>query len=341
RGPVELVPDGDLPVYRVSIGRSPLDRVTNRYARGRYAYPYLLTAARHLRPWLRARGRAGHGPILQAEMAYPIGALVRRAAAGLPAPGVVSLHGGDVLFAEDGSSGRSRSPTVRRELARVFAWAAAVRAMSPLLARRAVELGCPLQKVAVIPPNVGELFFPTEPVHSVRAAARAAVLAELGLPDGARLLLGSGRILPIKGFDTLIATLPEILAREPKTHLLLYGPDRDDTVEALRAQVAAAGLDAHVRLLGELPFGAQNRFLAAADLAVIPSPLDGFNKFAGEAGAPGHPIVASAAAGIADYVRDYGAGRVVPPRDAGALAGAIAALLADPEAWRAASAAAV
>ncbi len=341
RAPVAPAPDGDLPVYRVAISRHPLDRLANRVARGRLGYPYLFTAARYLRPWLRGRLAADPRLVLQAEMAYPMAALVRRALprAGLRA--VVTLHGGDVLTApEDPTYGNPRTPAVRRELERVFAWAAAVRAMSPLLARRAVELGCPPEKVVTIPLNLTEHFYPTAPLGPLRAAARAAVGAELGLPPDARLLIAGGRALPIKGFDLLLAALPAILARRPATHLLLYGPERGDTLGDLRAQARALGLADRVHFIGELPFEGQQRYQAAADLVVIPSLLDGFNRLAVEVGAHGTPIVVSTRAGVADYVREFGAGRAVPPNDPAALAGAIGDLLADPDAWRAAGAAA-
>lgn len=338
RAPVAHVDDGELPVYRVAPSRHPLDRLVNRYAGRRYGYPYLLTAARYLRPWLARQLAAG--ALLQVELAFPPGALLRRAAAGRPARAVVSLHGGDVLVAADGSYGYARAAAVREELAEVFRWAAAVRAMSPLLARRAIELGCPPEKLVVIPPNVDAAFYPERPLPAVRAEARAAVAAELGLPPDARLLLSGGRALPIKGFDTLVAALPAVIAEHPATHLLLYGPDRGDTLAALRAQVARAGLDGRVHLLGELPFTGQGRYLAAADLAVIPSLLDGFNKLGAEAAAHGTPLVVSTAAGIADYVEQYEAGHTVPPGDPAALAREIVALLSYEGEWRAASAAA-
>jgi glycosyltransferase involved in cell wall biosynthesis len=167
------------------------------------------------------------------------------------------------------------------------------------------------------------------------------VLAELGLPADARLLITSGRVLPIKGFDTLVDALPAVLAAHPTTYLLLYGPDRGGTIDALREQIARLGLDERVRLLGTLPFDGQGRFLAAADLSVIPSTLDGFNRHGVEAGAHGTPVVASTGAGIADFIVEYGAGRAVPPRDPAALAAAIVALLGDAGAWEAASAGAV
>jgi glycosyltransferase involved in cell wall biosynthesis len=342
REPVLAVPDGDLPVYRVAISRTLLDRVANRYARTRFIYPYLITTARYLRPWLRAQLAADPAIIVQGEMAFPMGALLRRALVGTPARSVVTLHGGDVLQADDGSSyGYAWSPAVQRELRAVFGWVGGVRAMSPLLARAAERFGCDPAKIATVPLNTSAHFYPNEPLSPLRERSRRAALAELGLPEDARILLASGRVLPIKGFDTLVDALPAILAAHPATYLLLYGPDRGGTSDALRAQVAALGLAAQVRFLGTLPFDGQGRFLAAADLSVIPSTLDGFNRTGIEAGAHGTPIVASTGAGIADFVRDYGAGRAVPPRDPAALATAISALLADRAEWAAASAGAV
>ena len=64
-----------------------------------------------------------------------------------------------------------------------------------------------------MPLNVSEGFYPTTPLPELRAASRRAVLQELVLPDDARLLITSGRVLPIKGFNFLVDALPAILAR--------------------------------------------------------------------------------------------------------------------------------
>jgi glycosyltransferase involved in cell wall biosynthesis len=340
--PIAYVPDGDLPVYRVAISRGIRDRLANRYARTRLVYPFLLTAARYLGPWLRARLATDPDLVLQAEMAFPLGAVVRRALGGTATRTVVTLHGGDTLQRDDGVPyGYAWSPPVQRELRQVYGTVGRVRAMSPLLARAAQGLGCPPEKIAVVPLNVSAGFYPATPLPELRAASRRVVLAELGLPDDARLLITSGRVLPIKGFDILVDALPAILARHPSTYLLLYGPDRGGTSEELKEQVATLGLTERVRFLGTLPYDGQGRFLAAADLSVIPSLLDGFNRHGVEAGAHGTPVVASAGAGIADFVTEYGAGRAVPLRDAPALAAAISDLLADRDAWTQASAGAV
>ena len=213
REPIIYAPDGDLPVYRVAISRTLLDRVANRYAGARLVYPYLITVARYLRPWLRAQVATDPELILQGEMAFPMGALLRRTLGRTPARTVVTLHGGDVLQADDGSAyGYAWSPAVQRELRAVFGWVGGVRAMSPLLARAAEGFGCPPEKIATVPLNVSANFYPDEPLPGLRERSRRAVLAELGLPDDARILLASGRVLPIKGFDTLVAALPAVLA---------------------------------------------------------------------------------------------------------------------------------
>ena len=46
---------------------------------------------------------------------------------------------------------------------------------------------------------------------------------------------------------TLVAALPAVLAAHPTTHLLLYGPDRGGTIDALKAQGGELGLTERVR----------------------------------------------------------------------------------------------
>ena len=67
-------------------------------------------------------------------------------------------------------------------------------------------------------------------------------------------------------------------------------------------------------------------------VAVVPSFFEGFGFPASEAMACGVPVIANAAGALPEVVGTGNeAGRLVPPRDARALAGAIADVLADPE----------
>ena len=64
---------------------------------------------------------------------------------------------------------------------------------------------------------------------------------------------------------------------------------------------------------------------------MVPSFFEGFGFPASEAMACGLPVIANAAGALPEVVGTDGeAGRLVPPRDAGALAAAIQDVLADP-----------
>src|SRR6185295_16568867 len=86
---------------------------------------------------------------------------------------------------------------------------------------------------------------------------------------------------------------------------------------------------------------------AAADVIAVPSirdeagNVDGLPNFALEALASATPVVASTAGGLPQVIADGVTGRLVPERDAAALAAAIGQVLAQPEAARRMGAAAL
>jgi glycosyltransferase involved in cell wall biosynthesis len=66
--------------------------------------------------------------------------------------------------------------------------------------------------------------------------------------------------------------------------------------------------------------------MAAADLVTLPSYMEGCPNVVLEALACGRPVVASDVGGIPEILSDE-CGRLVPPRDSGALAHALASVL--------------
>ena len=80
----------------------------------------------------------------------------------------------------------------------------------------------------------------------------------------------------------------------------------------------------------EDPAYAGVEFLASLDIVVLPSRYEGSPITLFEAMALGKPIIASRIPGIAEVLEPNGAGVLVPPRDAEALADAITSLAADP-----------
>ena len=162
------------------------------------------------------------------------------------------------------------------------------------------------------------------PIEALRASApsRAAARAGLGLAPDVYVVAGVGRLVPIKGFDLLVAALPELIARVPGAQVLLIG----DGVErgALEAQAAALGVAARLRMSGA---GSDViGLLPAADVLAAPSRNEGMGRVLVEALALGLPVVGTRVGGIADVILDGECGLVVPPEDPGALAGALVEL---------------
>lgn len=142
--------------------------------------------------------------------------------------------------------------------------------------------------------------------------------------QGRPLLLAVGRLHPQKGFDVLIEAVTALAGRCPPPLAVIAG---DGPAEAaLRAQAEAAL--APVRLLGRRTDIAD--LLGAADLVLLPSRWEARALVAQEALRAGRPLVATAVGGLPALVGDGAV--LVAPEDAGALAAAVAGLLADPAA---------
>lgn len=159
--------------------------------------------------------------------------------------------------------------------------------------------------------------------------------ARRGPVPGGRTVVAVGRLVPKKGFATLVEAarlLPDVRVR-----IAGDGPER----EAL-----AAAAPANVELVGPVEHDAVRDLLEEADLLAMPCVVaadgdrDSMPVVVKEAMAMERLVAASDAVGLPECVRPPW-GRLAPPGDAPALARAIADLLAlDPAARAAAGAAA-
>lgn len=129
-----------------------------------------------------------------------------------------------------------------------------------------------------------------------------------------------GRMVEIKGQRYLIDALAAARAAGHDLALTLVGdgPLRDD----LRAQVAALGLDPHVRFTGQVDDVPTQ--LAELDLFVLPSLSEALPMTLLEAGAAGLPMLVTTGGGGPTLLRAGAGGWAVPPADAAALAEALA-----------------
>jgi glycosyltransferase involved in cell wall biosynthesis len=129
-----------------------------------------------------------------------------------------------------------------------------------------------------------------------------------------------------------IGTLLEAMARLPKgiTLKIVDGRIPDDGL--VMRMIRRHDLGERVVLLRRmLDLPELIAEYSTARVAVVPSFFEGFGFPASEAMACGLPVIANAAGALPEVVgSDGSAGRLVPPRDAGALAAAIREVLAEP-----------
>jgi len=160
-------------------------------------------------------------------------------------------------------------------------------------------------------------------------ARRIAVLPNpVALPDERRsddgYVVYCGRLVPEKGLVTLLRA-----ARQwPGARLLIAG---DGPLRAVLEEQVAGAPGASVEFLGRLAPDAVAGLLRGARCLILPAEWPENSPLAVlEALAQGVPVVTTALGGLPELVTDGENGRVVAPRDAGALAGAVAGLLQDP-----------
>lgn len=158
----------------------------------------------------------------------------------------------------------------------------------------------------------------------------AAARDELGLGSEDTLIVHVGNIRPGKGHDVLIDAAQDLLLRRPDATIVSIGVEKHPgDLERVRARAIDAGLENKLRFLGRRSDALS--FVAAADLFVNPSEIEGLPLAVLEAMALERPVVATAAGGVPSIVIDGETGVLVDPGDPLAISKGIEALLDDSE----------
>ena len=156
-------------------------------------------------------------------------------------------------------------------------------------------------------------------VHTIALPALADDSAPPLAPPVDRAIVAVGRLVPEKGFDTLLRALAAL--PEATLTILGEGPDR----ARLEALAHRLGVAHRLTLPG---FAADPRpWLDRARVAALPSRFEGYPAVLVEALAAGRPVAATRCSPAIDELIDRASGRAVPIDDARALAAALAELL--------------
>ncbi len=151
--------------------------------------------------------------------------------------------------------------------------------------------------------------------------SRSQARAQLGWQADEFVVLGVGRLVPLKCFDRVIEACAEVVREVPALRVVLLGGG--DPAE-LKAVAARCGMDERV----EFAFVDEvTPYLHAADIYVSASSTESFGLANLEALCAGLTSICSPVGGVAEVVGD---GAWLVPNDTAALAKSIAALARDP-----------
>ena len=195
------------------------------------------------------------------------------------------------------------------------------------------------EKIKIVPcgVNLDELY------RIDKQAARE----RLGLPQDEIILLQLGRMVPRKGIDNVIRSLASLDCQRRHIRLLVVGGDanlaeqKGTELFRLRQVAIEAGVQAAVTFTGQRKRDELKYYYSAADLFITTPWYEPFGITPLEAMACGTPVIGADVGGIKYSVADGVTGRLVPPNDPDALAGAVDSLLANPQALTAMGAQAI
>ncbi len=182
-----------------------------------------------------------------------------------------------------------------------------------------------------------------EPFEAARGSG-SEVRRELEIPEDSPVVGTVGRLVHVKGQNTLIDAVAKLGRELPRTHVLLVGAG--DLLPALTEQARLLGMEVRTQfafqpasqLAGDpyLPVihftGMRRdvgRYLDAMDVFALPSLNEGMGRVLVEAMAMELPCVGARVSGIPDVIEDGRTGLIVPPADPNALAAGLRRLLLD------------
>ncbi|MEW1641650.1 glycosyltransferase [Streptomyces sp. NPDC091219] len=169
-------------------------------------------------------------------------------------------------------------------------------AVSPTVAERLRRWGVPGPRIEVVPNGIDLARFRFDPVQRLRTRQR------LGLPEGAYVIGGIGRLAAGKRFDVLVRALAQL----PDDYwLLLVGGGTEENL--LRRTAHDYGVADRVLFTGERPYVPDGTpgpdlpsLTAAMDLLASPSPEEAFGLAVVEGLASGLPVLYASCPAIED-----------------------------------------
>ena len=241
----------------------------------------------------------------------------------LELPYMVVLHGAEVTVP-------GRLPGSKQLLGQVLNKAEHVIAAGGYPAREGDHAAGRNLNATIVPPGVD-----TDRFVPLSASERARARARFGMNESDEIVLGISRLVPRKGFDTVIRAVAQLSAHRPRLRLIIGSTGREED----RLKKLAHELHAPVTFLGRVPHDDLPALYGCADVFAMMCrnrwgglEQEGFGIVFVEAGACAVPQIAGESGGAAEAVLDGVTGYVMDhPTDVAGLAARIDAILSDDE----------
>lgn len=185
------------------------------------------------------------------------------------------------------------------------------------------QFDVPAEKISVINMGVNREVFRPLPKQEARKRC--------GVSQEEKLILFAGNLIRQKGLIELIQAFQIIHERHPQACLTLIGSVKDPAfLQEAKNELARLKVEESTSILPAMPQTEVAAWMAAADVFVLPSHIEGFGLVALEAMSCHTPVVGSDVGGLSYLLKD-GHGVLVPPKDPVLLAEGIEKVLSDPE----------
>jgi glycosyltransferase involved in cell wall biosynthesis len=278
-----------------------------------FDYPALPLLSRPFNGWMAARALLPHvrrfaPDLIFSVFLYPDGYAALRIGKALAVPVVVLSIGSDI--------NRIGDPITDLHTRTVLREADSVVTVSGDLRLKAVAMGASAEKTCAVVNGCDLSIF--------HARDRLEARKMLGIDTTSQVVVYIGRMDVKKGLRDLVKAAASLHPQRPNlcVYLVGEGPDRPVIERAIQASNAAG----YIHAFTGCAFDEVAVWMAAADLVTLPSYMEGCPNVVLEALASGRPVVATNVGGIPEIMNEA-CGRLVPPRDAGALAQALASVL--------------
>jgi glycosyltransferase involved in cell wall biosynthesis len=252
-----------------------------------------LLMTRALRPCLAEAGRDFRWDVVLASWLFPDGCAAVRLAAERGSPVVLIAQGTDV-------HGYLKSSLRRRAILGAVSRSAGCITRSRSLAELLAAAGVSREKLHPVVNGIDTaVFAPSGP----RADA---------VPDGARVLLFVGNLLPVKAPIALTRYFAKLVERRPADDLRLVIAGKGPLDAAVREEARLLGVSDRVVLTGPLASPEIAAWMRRAELLCMTSRNEGLPNVILEAQASGLPVLATDVGGIRELVDEPWKGTLAP-----------------------------